>query len=340
MIHTFSIMLTLTNQELVNLYAAYGQDFQRFDHLKSAVKWINKSIKGVYSPITINWVNQLASDSWQISIKVDAVKMLSRSDIDENDYLEIENRLQQFLLEHQIDSAAYDDHILTRIDYKYDVCIPDVKERELLFHIFEKQTLNYRYKKKFKWGRDKDDNPLKYETSQYHSNKSTELIIYSKEDERIAKNENVLDYEKGIVRYELRLQNEHLNTMKRKDKSTRRPKKLWAYFRIRLWEEYMIKHVYPIVHRGDYYKIAKADRIIEDSLFSKYKKAKLRAFLVEISKSDIDKPANSVSKATYRQYLSDLELLNINPILIPKNRTDFPNSLKNPFNIEEHLSAL
>jgi len=65
--------------------------------------------------------------------------------------------------------------------------------------------------------KDKKGEPIKYETSQYHTCKSTELVIYSKEDERIAKEEQIQSYDANRVRYELRLKNSHLNIMREGD---------------------------------------------------------------------------------------------------------------------------
>lgn len=217
--------------------------------------------------------------------------------------------------------------------------IPNPRDRELLFHLLEKYTARYAYKKKIKWGTDENGNPVKYDTSQYHKCKSTELIIYSKEDERIAKGEPIQPYDENIIRYELRLRNTHLNSMKREDKGGKgRPKQLKFYFTYQLWKEYMEKHVIPIVHIGDYYKITEAEKVISNSSFSKRKKESLREFLVMVSKGNIDTPKKHMSNPTYRQYLRDLASLGINPILIPKNLstenyTSFPGILKNPFKI-------
>src|SRR5699024_8836393 len=211
---------------------------------------------------------------------------------------------------------------------------PDPKERKLLFHLFEKYTKKYGFKEMVKWGKDENSNPFKYETSQYHKCKSVELFIYSKEDERKAKGEKIETHDRHRVRYELRLKNEHLNGMTRAGKGTGRPKKLRTYFSNALSEQYLKKHVLPIVHKGDYYKITEAEKIIENSSFSKLKKKKLRAFLIDISRGNIDTPKkNGMSNPTFRQYLRDLESIGINPILIPKNHTDFPCFFRNPFEI-------
>ncbi|WP_176555765.1 hypothetical protein [Virgibacillus ndiopensis] len=251
----------------------------------------------------------------------------------------VELDIRKFLTRHFGHSDYFDFHTLTRIDYRLDVYVPDKRDQELLFHLLNKYTMRFAYKEKIKWGKGENGNPLKYETSQYHKCKSTELIVYSKEDERTAKGEQIQLYDDSIIRYELRLKNSHLNSMKRQDKGGKgMPKKLKTYFSYLLWKEYMQKHVIPIVHTGDYYKITEAEKIIKNSSFSKRKKESLREFLVMISKGSIDTPKKHMSLPTYRKYLHDLAILGINPILIPKNLSTknhiaFPSILKNPFKI-------
>ncbi|WP_156961359.1 hypothetical protein [Geobacillus vulcani] len=81
-----------------------------------------------------------------------------------------------------------------------------------------------------------------------------------------------------------------MNGMTRDDKGAGRPKKLKTYFSNALSKQYLTKHVLPIVHKGDYYKITEAEKLIDNSSFSKLKKVRLRSFLVAISKGSIDTP--------------------------------------------------
>ena len=336
MIHTLSMLLSIKDEEVFHLFSIYGHDIQKFDYIKAAIEKINQNLKQNDSAYRINWLKYKCKGNWKISVKVDLVKMLDKGIIIEQDYELVENHIRDFLLMHFGDDSSYD--TLIRIDYKMDCLVPDERERELLFHLFEKYTRKYRFKQKIKWGKDDDGNPIKYDTSQYHKNESIEFIFYSKEDERIAKGEVIKDYERHVVRYEKRLKNPHLNAMKRRDKGRNRPKKLWCYFKEDLWKEYMEKHILPIVHKGDHYKIFEAEKVISKSTFSRNKKEKLRKFLISISKGSIDTPKKDMSPPTYRQYLKDLEKLKINPILIPKNfstenHKSFPSYLKNPFKI-------
>lgn len=322
----------------------YGIRLNKYHYFRGAVKQLNREIKKGFPAFAITCIWDQVNGDWNLQLKVDAVKMLNRGEITEKDYDLIESNIRKFLIWHFGHSSYFDSHRLTRIDYKHDVIVQNQKDRELLFHLLEKYTDRYRHKEKIKWGIDENKNPFKYETSQYHKNKSVEFVIYSKEDERIANGEAIQSYDENVVRYELRLKNKHLNSMKRTDKGIGRPKLLKTYFSSQLQKQYMEKHVLPIVHKGDYYKITEAEQIIENSHFSKRKKESLRGFLVTISKGNIDTPLKKnkeeggISKPTYRQYLRDLASLGINPILIPKNlstknHTSFQSFLKNPFEI-------
>jgi len=311
----------------------YDVNLNKYDYLGAAVTQLKDEVKKRFTAYSITWISCRADGNWNLHLKIDVVKMLNKGEILEDDYDSVESDIRKFLIRHFGHSLYFDSHTLKRIDYKKDVVVTYQKDRELLFHLLEKYTAKYAYKKKIKWGRDENGTPFKYLTSQYHKCKSVELNIYDKEVERIANGEEIQSYEENVVRYELRLKNSHLNSMKRKDKGKGRPKELRSYFSYQLWKEYMEKHVLPIIHRGDYYKITEAEKIIENSRFSKKKKDDLRAFLVQISKGSIDTPKKHISRPTYRKYLQELESIGINPILIPKNRTDFPNHLKNPFEI-------
>ncbi len=347
LIHSFELFNPISSEDMQQLFSKYGIRVNKYRYIRAAVKELNKELKNnfpAYAIVRI-WEDKYLDGIWYFQFKVDAVKVLNRGAITDEDYELIELDIRKFLSGHFGYSYYFDYHTLTRVDYRIDVEVPNPQHRELLFHLLEKYTSKYAYKEKIKWGKDENDNPVKYETSQYHKCNSTELFIYSKEDERIAKGEPIESYDENIIRYELRLRNSHLNSMKREDKGGKgRAKQLQTYFSKQLMKEYMIKHVLPIVHTGDYYKISEAEKIISNSSFSRRKKESIRKFLVMISNGNIDTPLKKlkeeggISRPTYRQYLQDLASLGINPILIPKNfstenYTSFPSFLKNPFKI-------
>lgn len=334
MLHSFEMLLPVNYEDIRHLFAMYNVKVDLYEHFGAAVTELNQRVKDRFNSYGIRWLSSQGKGTWYLHLKVDVIKMLSRSDITDNDYDAVESDIRLFLIKDFGHSSYFNSHRLTRIDYRFDAVVPNPKERELLFRLLEKTTKKYSFKKMIKYGLDENGNPFKYETSQYHKCESVELFIYSKVDERKAKGEKIETYDRNRVRYELRLMNEHLNGMTRDDKGTGRPKKLKAYFSNALSQQYLTKHVLPIVHKGDYYKITEADKIIENSAFSRLKKEKLRAFLITISKGSIDTPKKKgISAPTYRQYLKDLASLGVNPVLIPKNRNDFPNHFKNPFTI-------
>ncbi|WP_440897436.1 hypothetical protein ACS127_05545 [Amphibacillus sp. Q70] len=334
MIHTFEFYLHTDIKAIQNLLSVHSVKILDWNNIRSAIKKINEKINTNFYGIKINYIKELANDEYQIHFKLDITKLLHKGNISETDYYTVEKLIQDFLNNSFGSHIIFDKHILTRIDYKYDCVVKDQKNRELLFHLIDKHTRKYSHKEKYRWGKTNSGIPYKYESSQYHNNMSVGMIIYDKERERLEKNEPVLEFHENVVRYELRLNNQHLNSKKRQDKSGKSiPKKLSAYFQEEVWKDYMNKHVYPIVHKGDYYKITVAEKIIDASNLTKRKKDKLRQFLVRISKGTLDTPKQNLSRATYRQYIRDLETLGINPILIPKNRKDAPGCFKNPFTL-------
>lgn len=332
MLHSFEMLLVIDYEDVQHLFSRYKIKVEKYDHFGAAVEKLNDCVKREFKSYAIRWISSQGKGIWYLHLIVDAIEILGRSDITETDYVAVEADIRSFLIRHFGHSSYFDDHRLTRIDYRYDAIVPTDEDRKLLFHLLEKQSKKYGFKEKVKYGRDEFGDPFKYETSQYHKCDSIELFIYSKEDERKAKKEEIKPYLKDVVRYELRLFNSHLNGMTRKDKGICRSKNLRTYFSNDLYVKYMKKHVLPIVHKGDYVKITEADKRIENSDLSNLKKRRLRSFLIAISKGNIDTPINNgMTKPTFRTYCKDLENLNINPILIPKNLSNCPNIFLNPF---------
>jgi len=333
-IHTVEMLLDVDYEEVLLLFKRYKIKAEVYEKFGAVVKKLTQNVKHEHPAFAFTWLSSKGKGLWNIHLKIDIVRLLRKSDITEKDYPIVEAQIRKFLIAQFGHSSHFDQHRLTRIDYKLDVVIPNKNHQKLIFHLFEKYTKKFRFKEMIKYGKNDKGEAIKYETSQYHKNNSVEFIIYSKEDERLAKNEIIEPYEKDVIRYELRLKNRHLNAMKRTDgKGKGRPKKLIEYFKEDLYREYMCEHITPIARKGDYYKITKAEQILESSHFTRKKKEKLRSFLIEISKNGIDSPKENLSAPTYRQYLKDLESIGINPVLVPKNRTDFPTFMKNPFHI-------
>ncbi|MFD2638099.1 hypothetical protein [Piscibacillus salipiscarius] len=336
MIHTFSFYVNgVNNQDLQQLFTLNNINLNQFTYIKAAVEKLNQRLKQkLNQALVISSIIFNCDNDWTVKCKVDVTKLLSRGTIKETDYHEVERILRTFFDQYCGSAEYFDQHVLTRIDYKYDICIPSATDRKLLFFLFEKYTSLYRFKVKVKWGKDENGKPLKYETSQYHKNNSVQIIVYDKEAERRANNEIILPYERNILRYELRLHNQHLNSMKREDsKGHSQSKKLSVYFVDSMWEYYMKKNILSIFRLGDFYKVYEAKKVVKNSSYTRNRKEKLIKFLTTVSKGTIDTPKKHMSAPTYRQIIKDLESIDVNPVLIPKNRKDFPPYFKNPFQI-------
>ncbi|MFC0015225.1 MULTISPECIES: phage/plasmid replication protein [Allobacillus] len=329
MIHSFEFYLEVDDCAINQLLTTYGLSGNSMSNVKSVVKSINQKIIHLFDGIKFTTLREKHKRSYYLSLKVDLVKLLTRNNIEEKDYQLIHERIQDMINHSFGMHVSFESHVLTRIDYKHDVYLNNEAESELLFHLIEKQTNKYRQKTKIRWMKDENGIPYRFTSSQYHKNASSELFVYNKELERKAKNEPISNYQ-NMVRVELRLRNGHLNSKKRQDEILF-GKKLSNYFSDALRREYFQSHVVPIMHSGDYCKINLVRQKLKLSNFSKVKKERLEDFMISISRGSLDTPKNHLSPATYRNYLKELSSLGINPILIPKNRKDFPSFFKNPF---------
>ena len=151
-------------------------------------------------------------------------------------------------------------------------------------------------------------------------------MIYDKEVERINKNEKIQEYEKDVLRFEVALKNRHLNYKKRKFSME---KELKAYLNEKSFNSYIEEHLGKILYKGDYHTIYHANKIISESLLKEKDKQEILEFIKFISKSGVTKCKEKYSKYKFNKYIGLLEMLNINPILIPKNRCT-STYIKNP----------
>lgn len=320
MIHTFKLFIELHHEEV--------QDLQR--RLSISYKEVNQHYDGVFPGVTMT-VTHCMDGKWRLYMVVDAIKLLGKPDIVETDYVVLKRELKFILWEVVGHTAHYKDHILLRIDYRYDFYEPDKNKRMLLIKLYRKLTKSYRYQKKI-LGSLKNGIYKPYKTTVYHSSKSIKSMVYLKEEERIANGEKVESYEKDVIRYEVSVDRDHLYYMAHKNDKFPRPRKLEAYMRKEVYKEYFSKYMTQIYHLGDFYKIDAVRDKLRKSPLSTKNKVKLVEFLKIISSHTIDTPKKKMSPGTYRSRMIQLREENVNPVLIPKNYPKAPNSLKNPLN--------
>lgn len=296
MIHTAEFYAVLENKTIGELEKNF----------KTNIKLINENIvcdefKG------IKFYFYKMYGVYRFNLYVDFIKLLGKSDINENDYTEIEKHLKKYLFLIFKDESSRLEIILKRLDFRKDIKI-EKKCREILLKIYKKARKTSRFKKK----------NIEYDTSIYYSNKSMTVILYDKEQERNDKGKLVEDYEENILRLEVRLFPRHLNAQKRE-------KSLKTYLNNEIFQKYIENNAFPIFYKGNHYKIELIEKkLIDNNIKAKDKNDILR-FLKYISlygyNSAINKRCDTGelkwSNYKVKKYIKLLESLNINPFIIP-----------------------
>lgn len=318
MIHTIKMIFPLHYEEVAQLQK----------RLEIIYTELSTTFKRKYPGVTMSIYNK-GKGEWMLSMVVDVVKLLQNAIIEESDYQTVERKIKYILYNVIGNSSCYNDHVLMRIDYRYDVVIKDFVEKQLLLDLYKKLTRSHKFQKKHLGKVNAKGEFEPYETTVYHSSNSAEAIVYSKEAERIAKDVEPEEYEKNVIRYEVRLMSGHLYYMEKKGDFSR-PRKLKEYMTCDVYRTYFKKYMSHIYHSGRFYKLDEARKIIKASSLSVNNKIKIIEFLKKASSYDLDTPLKGMGKSTLKSRLKMLEGLEINPILIPKNYRNAPSSLENP----------
>ena len=282
------------------------------DKFKTNIKLINEEIDlKIFD--AVNFYFYKSYGIWKFNLFVDFIKLLGKPEICENDYTEIERRLNYILLSIFGENLKNLELILKRIDFRKDIKIEDEEKRKVLLKIYKKA----RDKSKFK------EKNSKYNSTIYFSNKSISVILYDKEKERNDKNKSLEEYEKNVLRLEIRLFPKHLAWKKKKENRNR---DLKSYLCDNIFKEYMNNDVRPIFNKGNHFKIKRIELILNTNkkINNKDKKGILD-FLNYIScygytsATKICNEDGSLKFSRYKikKYLDILEELNISPFIIP-----------------------
>ena len=203
---------------------------------------------------------------------------------------------------------------LSRIDYRYDMVVENLEVRKVLFNIYNKYFNKAAYMKKV-------DIRKKYKTSNAdvsirYKNGSKALNIYDKEEERRARNQPVMKYERAVIRFEGQVNTSRINYLNRKYglKS-----KLKDYFTEDMYNICMKDSIIKVIYMGNYYNKYHAFKIIDNSDNTSKEKENMKGFLLAVANMRSLEKGKKEYKNRYRKILKNLEKLNINPILIPKN---------------------
>lgn len=301
MIHTaeFSIQL---DHEYIN--------FRKDHYGKEPINQIlhRHMIKGISS---VEYSNNL-----NVSCKmvIDIPLILIKGNIEEKDYDQVERYIKRALSIVYGDEQLFEQHNLSRVDYRFDIEVSDENIRKIYFELFRKlKKKTAHLEKKI------------YFTSQYHQCKSIHIIFYDKEQERRDKNEHVEMWERGMMRFEVCIKKDHLKYKKYKKGE---PRFLKDYFKEEKYIHYMNNYILNICPIGDFYSYAKLETMIAAMDLSIREKSEMKKFAKYVSKGNLDTPAKSCSDSKYRKYMKLFNEYEINPITIPsKYKLDYLKSL-------------
>ena len=320
MIHTFQVQWEVEKHHL-----RFATEYHNIE-----IKEIAELVKNSFDSMTVK-MNMSEYSCW-MSLIVDVPLMLERGEVVEEDYDEVENTIRAMLTYVFGDDRMFNDHYLTRMDYRKDRKVSDAEIRRLYTHLYKKTCRKTgRFKKVL--GRIGESGDFKeYETSMYHQNKSIQTILYDKEAERYRKEELVEAWEKDVMRFEVRLMKEHLK-YKQSNKNHRVQRKIKNYFKRSIYEEYVDKYLNKVYLEGDFYTFEKAREIIhliEPKVISITMKIRLMLFLKSVGSYDLTVPKNEMNSATFRSRLRILKSINLHPVTIPQSKS----------NIAIHLPSL
>lgn len=301
MIHTAEFSIQLDYEHI---------NFRKDHYGKEPINQIlnRHMMKGISSVEYSNNLNE------SCKMVIDIPLILNKGNIEESDYERVERYIKGALSIVYGDEQLFEEHNLSRVDYRFDIEVSDENIRKVYFELFRKlKKKNAHLEKKI------------YFTSQYHQCKSTHIIFYDKEQERRDKNEHVEMWERGMMRFEVCVKKDHLKYKKYKKGE---PRSLKDYFKKEKYVEYMHSYMLNIFPTGDFYSYPKLESMIAVLDLSTREKLKMKEFVKCVSKGSLDTAAEKYSVRTYRKYLKLFNEHGINPItLSPKYKLDYLESL-------------
>lgn len=291
MIHTFSMYANIGIENVKFCERIFNTDYILVsEEINTRYDGVSATISNMYG-------------GWKLFLTIDVIKLLDKANINNNDYYEIKDFIDKFCMDYLGELL---DLVLTRIEYRYDAILSPA-EREFFLRRYKKIIDKYYFAEK-----------KTFNTAVYHSNKSKSKIIYDKESERNSKGVTIESYEKNVLRYEVKLLNQHLYYNMKKHGIERNLKNYWNQD---IYREYFTKEFKPILYDGDYYKLYDIMKILDSADLRKKEIADIRELLLLASRKGISEAKKYYSRYMFNRYLSILEELGVNPIVIPKNDT-------------------
>lgn len=332
MIHTLEFYVNINPDEKVIIEKLH----------RKGIKKILRDLENSYKYFNLRIGKPFYNKSHNIYMQTDVIELLERDNgvITEEDYGLVQEHIME--LEKALFGILDKKFILNRIDYRLDLKVHSAEHRAILFKLWGKLAnkyghLNKRTKKKVFREQDGKDVYIyskQFKTTIYIASKALVVCLYDKEAERIAKKEPIKNYEKDVIRFEIRLMPRHLAYKARSNKINR---SLEAYFNSVVYDFYIKKYVLDIFGVGHFYKINKVRELLSSTNLTAKEQEKVIAFLKDISRRGMEgaigyrnNKKNGYSRYLMRKYRTLLDELGINMILLPVRVKNTGDRLANP----------
>ena len=318
MLHAAKLYYILNQKETSYLLNKYKEN-----SLNLVLSKINEKFKGinVWLPPKDKNLPMFSSncdDKTYVDISVDFILLLGKADIVESDFSKVSDILSKFTYE-LLGEYEYRLLTLTKLEYRYDALVSK-EDMKIIFDICKKTfNKNGHYKKKF-------DN---FHTTAYFQAKPIAATLYDKEKERVDKHQQVKPYEKGRLRYEVRLFSRHFSYMKY-SKKWKVERDLKNYFKEDMFKRYMEKYFNKFLFLENYHTYESAVNIIKYSGYRDATRKSLISFLDYVNKYGIENAKKRYKPNTYKNHIDKLKILNIAPLLVSKAEIAPRDYIENP----------
>ena len=201
--------------------------------------------------------------------------------------------------------------ITNRIDYARNINTPYVEEYIKLFQRADKPRA-------FKELYCTRSNARKQRLGSFYLfNSSVSINFYNKESERLSQNFNK-DGAKDLLRIEVQCKKSKTNTLKTKNEFD--SKHLGNYLSQEVSHQQLEYYYNQTIGTGDYYKLSKAIKMVQESNYTSKTKEKLINVLRAINKCRSiwkAREESEYSSSCFNRYLKQIRALGVNPVTIP-----------------------
>lgn len=253
-----------------------------------------------------------------IEIQLNPTKLLDKDIIElthEEDLQELEQKFNDVVAGIHLDLNTFMYWTLRRIDYSINIKTEHVEE---YIQLFQRGDIPYRFKMMY----DKKSKRRKHKKgSMYLKSNSATINFYNKFDERLNHTGEEVENARNILRLEVQCSKGKTDALKRKYEFDM---KYLYYFLSKEISDYVIHYYYDkTVGAGNYYKLDKAIKIVEESSLRASTKQKLIELLKDINAKRSLYEVKSAFKdrkdrESFNRHIKQLRELGINPVTIPQ----------------------